>query len=469
MESEPSRRLLLGALPFLLAADPSFIIGLISFPLLIICSALISGSEVAYFSLSLAEIQDLKEDKRPSSKRIFALLNKPASLLATILISNNFVNISIVIVAELLLQRVLPIETCIIWAQYWDVTTTFGISPESFGTTIHFLIAIIGVTSILVLMGEIMPKIYARINTLVIAHRMSAPLTFLLKLFSPITHFMVKWTDVLEQRMARYTSVHIHSSEELNNAIELTIQDGANDFQDVDILKRIIQFGDVSTKQIMQPRMDMVAVDREISFSELLKVVRASGYSRIPVYDEDVDHIIGIIYVKDLIGHVNETEGFDWLTIVRSEVLYVPESKRISDLLKDFQVERKHIAIVVDEYGGTAGLVTLEDVMEEIIGEIKDEFDDESEVNFQQLDDRNFIFDAKTQINDVCRILEIDTHTFDEIKGDADSLAGMVLEVTGLIPKKDTVLTIAEHVFKVTKVNKRRIEEIKLTRPVTHD
>ena len=318
---------------------------------------------------------------------------------------------------------------------------------------------------ILVLMGEILPKIYARFNVIPLARTMSRSLLILARLFRPFTAIMVNWTDVLEKRLARHRMDEGPSSTEINSAIELTVTDGQHSVKEVDILKRIVQFADVTAKQIMRPRTDIVSVDQEATFAELLHVVRESGYSRIPVYEEDLDHILGVIYTKDLINYLQESEDFEWQPLVRTEVLYVPESKKINDLLKEFQTERRHIGIVVDEYGGTAGLVTLEDIMEEIVGEIKDEFDDEEEVNYQKLDERNYLFDGKTLINDVCRIIGVDTSTFDDVRNDADSLAGLVLEMAGMIPRRDTVVETNGFFFRVTKVNKRRVEEIKLTLP----
>ncbi len=449
-----------------MAVDPGLIFGFLFLPVLLFFSAMISASEVAYFSLAVHDIESLKEDRKANAQRILGLLEKPASLLATILISNNFVNIAIVLVANSVLGRLLSVELCTRWAvTLHPYLGALAPSPESLGHAIHFIIAVVGVTALLLLIGEIMPKIYARFNMLPIARTMSGPLTFLGKVFSPFSLLLVRWTDGMEQRLASLRDTGASPSD-LQSAIELTVQNDHHGHKEVDILKRIIQFADVNTKQIMRPRTDIVAVEASSAFGELMKVVRSSGYSRIPVYQEDMDHITGIIYAKDLIGHTQEPEDFAWQELVRTEILYVPESKRISDLLKEFQKERRHIAIVVDEYGGTAGLVTLEDIMEEIVGEIKDEFDDEVEIPFRQLDERNFLFEGKTQINDVCRILNLDVNFFDEVKGDADSLAGLVLELAGVIPRKDTVVEFSGYTFRVTNVNKRRIEEIKLTIPV---
>ena len=447
--------------------DPGLFVSFLLFIVLLICSALISGSEVAFFSLSLHQIELLKEERKESSRLIISLLERPASLLATILISNNFVNVSIVMVSGPILERVLPVEQCIAWAlQLQQYTGNVQFSPEAWGRGFHFALTVIGVTFLLVLMGEIMPKIYARLNIISLARYMAKPLTILRSVFKPAVNIMVRWTDVLERRMDRIRGDSGHSSSDLQNAIELTVQDGgAHGRKTVDILKRIIQFADVTVRQIMRPRMDIISIDMESRYPEMMAVVRSSGYSRIPVFEEDLDHIIGIIYAKDLIAHLKEPADFDWSTLVRKEVLYVPESKKINDLLKEFQKERRHMAIVVDEYGGTAGLVTLEDIMEEIVGEIKDEFDDEAELQYQQLDERNYLFEGKAQIQDVCRILGLEVSAFDDFKGDADSLAGLILELAGIIPRKDTVVDCQGFTFRVTKVNKRRIEEIKLTTP----
>lgn len=452
--------------PLAWAFDPGLAAGLLAFLLLLVCSALISGSEVAYFSISLSQVEKLREERSQSSRTLLSLLEKPATLLATILIANNFVNVSIVMVADPILQRMLPVEQCVHWATDLQLASGLAFDPQAWGRGFHFSLTVIGVTFLLVLMGEIMPKIYARMNILQLARFMARPLKVLTGLLSPITGIMVRWTDVLERRMEHLRADLGHSSSELQSAIELTMKDsGHHERKEVDILKRIIQFADVNVKQIMRPRTDIIAIDREDSFADMMAVVRSSGYSRIPVFEEDLDHIIGIIYAKDLLGHLQEADGFDWNGLVRTEVLYVPESKRINDLLKEFQKERRHMAIVVDEYGGTAGLVTLEDIMEEIIGEIKDEFDDEAEIQYQQLDERNFLFEGKAQIQDLCRIIGIDVTTFDEVKGDADSVAGLILELAGVIPRKDTVVEHRGFTFRVTKVNKRRIEEIKLTLP----
>ena len=230
-------------------------------------------------------------------------------------------------------------------------------------------------------------------------------------------------------------------------------------------LKSIVKFGDVTVKQIMRSRVDIVSVDEKVGFEELLKVVKDSGYSRIPVYREDFDHVIGILYVKDLLGLLDQNDQFNWQKLIRPNVLFVPEAKRINDMLKEFQSSRMHMAVVVDEYGGTSGIVTLEDILEEVIGEIRDEFDDEIEVEYQQLDPRNFLFEGKTLINDVCRVIGVETNTFDKVRGDSDSLAGLILEISGQLPKKGAEYQIEGYTFKIRSVTKRRIEQIQVTLP----
>jgi len=332
---------------------------------------------------------------------------------------------------------------------------------------IGFLITVVGVTFLLVLFGEVAPKIYAKLNNIFLARLMSRPLFFLMRVFRPFSRLLVSFSQGIERRLeARHPGGGVQASRaDFDEAIELTVSHEQDAAQEVDILKSIVKFGDVSVKQIMRSRVDVVAVDFRIGFHELLQIVRESGYSRIPVYDDDFDNVTGILYVKDLIGHLNDEEGFEWQELIRTNVLYVPEAKKISDLLKDFQREHLHMAIVVDEYGGSAGIVTLEDIMEEVIGEIKDEFDDESELIFRRIDEYNYVFEGKTLLNDACRVMGLDTSTFDEVKGDSDSLAGLILELYGSIPPKDTEIKYNHFTFRVVSVSKRRIEQVKITLP----
>ncbi|MCB0588961.1 MAG: gliding motility-associated protein GldE, partial [Phaeodactylibacter sp.] len=366
------------------------------------------------------------------------------------------------------LMKAIPQDTFGQWATH--LTSLWGEpGPERvayWSWLIGFLITVVGVTFLLVLFGEVAPKVYAKINNIRLARLMARPITILLKVLGPLNNLLVNTTRIIERKLASTApGSNLTSREDIDEAIELTVSQEKDAGQDVDILKSIVKFGEVTVKQIMSSRVDVVAVDFRIDYHELLSVVRESGYSRIPVYENDFDNVAGILYVKDLLGHLNEGNDFEWQELIRTDVYYVPEAKKINDLLKEFQQQHLHLAIVVDEYGGSSGIVTLEDIMEEVIGEIKDEFDDEVEVVFKKIDDFNYLFEGKTLLNDVCRIVGIDTNTFDEVKGEADSLAGLILEITGVIPKVDSEIPYNQFRFKVVSVNRRRIEQILFTLP----
>ncbi len=467
MESDPDSLLQLTLL--IIALPPlEVFLAIVSILILLCCSGLISGSEVAFFSLTHNDFEKLEQESASNSRRILLLKDKPRTLLATILISNNFINIAIVIVSEFVIMNLLPPETFESWSNWIIRSFTLEdvVSTARLSTIIGFLFTVVGVTFLLVLFGEVAPKVYANLNNVKLARFMSAPLLVLMRLLSPMSRVLVTWTSIIETRLAQRTLGGVPASkEDIDEAIELTVSSESNTRKEIDILKSIVKFGDVSVKQIMRSRVDVVAVDFRIGFSELLEVVRTSGYSRIPVYDNDFDNITGILYVKDLLGHLHEEAGYEWQQLIRTNVLYVPEAKKINDLLKEFQREHLHLAIVVDEYGGSSGIATLEDIMEEVIGDIKDEFDDEAEVIYRKIDDYNYLFEGKTLLNDVCRVIGVDTSTFDEVKGDADSLAGLILELYGQIPQKDAELYYNLFKFKIVSVSKRRIEQVMVTLP----
>jgi putative hemolysin len=444
-------------------------LGILAIILLLICSALVSGSEVAFFSLSPNDLARLEQENNKNSKHILALKGAPRKLLATILISNNFLNIAIVILTDFVIRNAISPET--LQAIAASILSWVGSSnPDSIdwlARGVGFLITVVGATFLLVLFGEVAPKVYAKINNLHLARLMAGPLNFLQVFFSPISSALVALGSFMEKRLGRTSggSAVQASREDIDEAIELTVSQEHDASQEVDILKSIVKFGDVTVKQIMTSRVDVVAVDQRTDYPGLLEVIRESGYSRIPVYDTDLDNVIGIVYAKDLLGYLNEGLGFEWQSIIRTDVYYVPEAKKIHDLLKEFQRQHLHLAIVVDEYGGSSGLVTLEDIMEEIIGEIRDEFDDEIEIVFKKIDDYNYFFEGKTLLNDVCRIVGIDTSTFNDVKGDADSLAGLILELNGRLPKPDEVISYNDYRFKIVSVNKRRIEQVLFSLP----
>ena len=462
METEPPN--LLGFFVGFLQVDWVFITYFLLLILLICCSGLISASEVAFFSLTPSRLRAIEEEEGAIGQRIVQLRSHPKKLLATILIGNNFVNIAIVIVSKIILDQILneQILTSIGW---WLHEYVFlGLfSPDQLATAIDFFITVILVTFILLLFGEVGPKIYANVNNLKVARLMAMPLSFLGLLFTPVSSVLVRWGQNIERRIAANRNYQTGTSkEDLDAAIELTVSQNEEEPHEAELLKGIVKFGDMSARQVMRPRVDVVAVEKDIDFTSLLDIVKESGYSRLPVYEEDVDKILGILYVKDLIGLTNEGPDFKWNELIRTNMLYIPETKKIDDLLRDFQIKRLHMAIVVDEFGGTLGIVTLEDIMEEVIGEIKDEFDDDEDIEYIKLSEGNYIFDGKALLNDVCRIMGEKTSYFDDIKGNADSVGGLIIELMGMIPKPEKEIQIKELQLKVISSNSRRIEKVNI-------
>ena len=455
------------ALLFFLAASPSLLSAGLGIAVLLACSALISGSEVAFFSLNDNDLKKLEEEESKPGNRIINLLERPRYLLATILISNNFVNIAIVILSYFLLQGLLPEGTIKTWSE--ALRTAIPplqnlIATPTLTYTLDLLITTGIATFVLVLFGEVAPKVYANLNKIRLAKFMSFPLLVLRSAFKLFSAVLVNGVGLVERRLEHRAKTKT-SREEIDEAINLTLSEGLNSEQEVDILRSIVQFGNVPVKQIMCARVDIEAVAIDSPFQELLHLIRSTGYSRIPVYEGDIDHVTGILYAKDLIGHLQEGQDFEWQQLIRPNVLFVPEAKKIDDLLREFQTRRTHMGIVVDEYGGSAGLVTLEDIMEEIIGDIRDEFDNEIEVEYRKIDELNYEFEGKTLINDFCRVIGVDTTTFDEVRGESDSLAGMILQITGKFPRKNEVLPVEDYQFKITGLSKRRIEHILVTLP----
>ena len=415
---------------------------IISFFILVILlaiSGLVSGSEVAYFSLTPAEISRLEGSRSKLSNMVLSLLQLPDRLLATILITNNFVNVAIVVLSTFIINTVISF-TGPVW--------------------IKFMLQVVAVTALILFFSEIFPKIYANRFSIQFA-RLTAPgLKFFSALFWPISSFLIYSTSIVNKRLSKHSGNL--SIDDLSDALELT---EPNLTQEKNILKGIVKFGNIDVCDIMRSRVDTIAIDIKTKFNELLKVINESGYSRIPVYEETFDQIKGILYVKDLMPYLGKPANFKWQSLIRPSY-FVPESKKINDLLKEFQTNRIHMAIVVDEYGGTSGIVTLEDILEEIVGEITDESDDEP-LPYEKIDNNNFIFEGKILLNDFYKILGIDDTFFDAIKGEADTLAGLILELRGEIPMKDDKLAYKNLVFTIMSVDKRRIKKIKITiRPI---
>lgn len=439
MEDDSSQQLLLSF--FLqVSADGFFnpmtggiMTGLLSIFILLIFSALISGSEIAYFSISEKQKEELEEEE---DNIIIRLLLKPRKLLATILVSNNLINVAIIMV-------------------WFFVSSKWFHFGENF--LLEFFLQVIIVTFLLVLFGEVVPKVYATQNNVQLAGFMAQPLIFISKILSPITTFLTKSSRGFEERMAK-KGFGI-SKEDLNQAIDITLNPKEQD-NDNKILKGIVKLGNTSVKQIMQSRVDVVAIPVGATFEELKNIVRDSGYSRIPVFEDIFDNVTGIIYAKDLLQYLDEPDTFEWQTLTRP-AFFVPENKKIDDLLKEFKEKRIHLAVVVDEYGGTSGIVTLEDILEEVIGEIKDEYDEE-EIDYKKIDKNIFIFEGKTLLNDVCKVVGCPMEIFEPHSNNADSLAGLILEINNSIPKSGDVIKFKNFEFTIVTVNKIRIVKVKL-------
>jgi len=453
---------------FFLQAPPLETSGLIylivTFIFLLIGSGLVSGSEVAFFSLGINDIKNIEESNTASDQRVLSLKERPRQLLATILIANNFINIAIVIVSDSILKALIGYDNLLVMGHWINDNISFGLfAPDVIASFFNFLLTIVGVTFVLVLFGEAMPKIYATLNKPKILNLMSGPLTAMMYLFSPLSKILVGWSSSMESALMGNNSQNSTTKEDIDAAIDLTVTNiSESSTQEADILKGIVNFGEISAKQIMHPRMDIIAIEEKESFKDLMKIVKDSGYSRLPVYRDDLDEVIGILYVKDLLAVSDKEATFNWTSLIRNKVLFIPESKKIDELLREFQVKRIHMAIVVDEYGGTAGLATLEDIMEEVIGDIKDEFDGDEDVDYVKIAENNYIFDGKTLLKDVCRVIGENTTYFDDVKGEADSLGGMIVEILGQIPTLEKEVKHEHLTFKVVSVTKRRIEKISL-------
>ena len=417
---------------------------------MIFCSAVMSATEIAYFSLSNVEVDSLRESEDAADNRVGKLLDNSRYLLSTILISNNLVNIGVVVTS------------------YYVTKRMFNFQDFAFGTFllpgygIEFIWNVLIVTFFLVLFGEATPKVYATHNKVKIARAMSGFLNILVKVMQPVNFLLVGGTQSIEKRLKRHNAeIDI---EEINKAIEITVEKKESK-QDAKLLKGIVHFGNIMVKQVMRPRTDVISLDYDFNFNELMAFVRENGYSRYPVFKENPDNVVGVLNIKDLIEHLNQDESFGWQSMVR-EPFFVPETKKIDDLLREIQQNRKHLAVVVDEYGGTCGIITLEDIVEEVVGDITDEFDEATETGFRKIDDKNFLFDGKTPLTDACRLMEIELDTFEEIKGESESLAGLILEIAGRIPKNGEELRMNNYKFAIISVLNNRIEKVKITNEV---
>ncbi len=418
----------------------SILIAIIIMFVLLLVVALVSAAESAFFSLTPNDMDDLKTSDSRSDHKILHLISVPKRLLATVLISINFINIAIVIINS----------TFIFGAEGWF---DFPGSP-----TLGFVVQVVAVTFLILLIGEVTPKIYATQNPLKASRSLIYFVLLLQRLFYPLSSFLIYTTSLLDKLIKPKS--HNISVDELSQALDLTSDDDMAE-EDHKILKGIVKFGNTDVKQIMQSRTHVTAFEYKIGFTKLLADITAHGFSRVPIYKETLDNIVGVLYTKDLLQYLNESDSFNWQTIVRAP-FFVPENKKIDDLLREFQYKKIHLAVVVDEYGGTSGIVTLEDVIEEIVGEINDEFDDDDLV-YSKLDADNFVFEGKAALNDVARILEIDRADFEEAKGESDSLAGLIIEVEGRIPTKNEKIAFKNLIFTIESADNRKIKRVKIT------
>jgi putative hemolysin len=430
------------SLLFLALIDGPFIVSIAVLLILLLLSALISGAEVAFFSLTPSDLELQTANKASKKiKTVSLLLEKPKKLLATILVGNNFINIAIVLLFDSL-------------GQVWFA----GLNQVYFGVNIRFVVEVGVVTFLILLFGEILPKIYASRNSLRFAIFMAFPLKMLDVLFTPLSIPMQAITVSIQERFGKQKS-NI-SVDQLSQALELTDQKETTT-EEQKILKGIVTFGTTDTKQVMKNRMDIFALNQELPYHEILPLIIENGYSRIPVYKDNVDTISGILYVKDLIPHI-DAKTLDWNSLIRAPY-FVPENKKLDDLLNEFKKMKMHLAIVVDEYGGTSGLISLEDIIEEIVGEISDEFDDEDLI-FSKLDENNYVFEGKTPLKDFYKVIGLENFTvFEDQKGEAETLAGFLLEISKGFPKKNEVLTYHNYAFTIEAFENKRIKQIKLS------
>ena len=424
------------SLQLVLLLDPTVLIGFVVIAILLLFAALVSGAEVAFFSLSAHDLDTSARSNPQKTKIISKLLERPKKLLATLLVANNVLNIAIVVLF-------------------------FAISKGLYDSIIYlwlqFFLKIATITFIILFFGEVLPKIFASRNNIKFARGTVYFISFLEKVLSPISLPMRYFTLYLQEKLGKEKSNF--SVDQLSQALELTSSDDTSS-EEQKILEGIVSFGNTETKQVMSPRIDIFAIEITEHYSDILEKVVQTGYSRIPVYRDNIDYIEGILFVKDLILHIDK-EDFDWVTLLRPP-FFVPENKKLDNLLKDFQRMKSHLAVVVDEYGGTSGLVSLEDIIEEIVGDISDEFDDEA-INFSQIDEKNFLVEGKIYLKDFYRIIDVDEAVFEERKGEAETLAGFLLELLGNFPKKGQQVQFEKCLFTIELVDKKRIKQIKVT------
>ena len=425
---------ILSEIHFVVPTTGSIISGVLACVLLLF-SALASGSEIAFFSLSPNNLNELDEDKSDTDRKILKLREDSERTLATILIANNLINVTIIMLLNYFIAHVVDFGNAV-----W----------------LEFIVITVILTFLLLLFGEIMPKVYAGQHTLAFCRYTADGILFLSKVFHPLSEILIK-TGLLAEKVVQKEN-HVLSVDDLEQALELTDKEELK--EEKNMLEGIVRFGDETAKEVMTSRQDVVDLDFRLPFPEVLKCIIENNYSRIPVYQDTIDNIRGILYIKDLLPHLSKPATFRWQSLIRPPY-FVPETKKIDDLLRDFQENKVHIAIVVDEFGGTSGITTLEDILEEIVGEINDEYDEE-EKNYTRINANTYIFEGKTLLSDLYKILNLDDETFEEVEGDADSLAGLLLEIKGDFPELHERIDYKNFTFEVTEIDEHRISKIKV-------
>ena len=417
--------------------DALTIIALIGIALMLGVSACMSASEVALFSLSPTQLRDLKERGGISGQRVLDLLAKPRRLLATILVMNNFANVGITVLSTVAMNGLFE----------------FNRMPDY----LVFTIQVVAVTFIILLFGEVLPKVFATSNAIRVSQMFSGSLVALRVFWSPVNEALIRSTGFIEKRYRKRGTQSI-GVDALGHALELT-KDASTTAEEQRILKGIVKFGAIEARQVMRPRTEMIAFDKELSFKELLSAIIESGFSRVPVYEGTLDKVVGVLHIKDVVPHIDATD-LEWSKLLR-DPYFIPENKKLDDLLKEFQSKKVHLAVVVDEYGGTSGIITLEDVIEEIVGDITDEYDDEDLI-YSKLDDRTYVFEGKASLTDVYRVLGIDGQLFEENKGESGTLGGFILELTGHIPQKGEQIPLHQFLFTVESADNKRVRRVKV-------
>lgn len=419
----------------LMAPTTGVIIAAVLAAILLLFSGFASGSEIAFFSLSPQDLSELNPEHNLKDAQVKELRDDSERTLATILITNNFVNVTIIMLCNYVFANIVDFGRAM-WLQFLCITVLL--------------------TFLLLLFGEIMPKIYARQNPLAFCRRMVGPLIVLRRFFWPLESILLR-SGILAEKVVPQEN-HVLSVDDLEQALELTDKNDIKEEQSM--LQGIIRFGDETVKEVMTSRQDVIDIDIKSSYADVLKCIVENNYSRIPVYQDNSDNIRGVLYIKDLLPHLSKPSNFRWQSLIRPPY-FVPETKKIDDLLREFQDNKVHIAIVVDEFGGTSGIVTLEDILEEIVGEINDEYDEE-EKTYTRLNRNTYIFEGKTLLSDFCRILNVDDDEFSEVEGDADTVAGLLLEIKGDFPEVHEKLSFKNYLFEILEIEERRIAKVKI-------